>query len=162
MQCNTIGVDLAKNVFELAVANARGQVSERRRLNRAQFQRYFRNHTPSQVVMETCGTAHYWARTLQAQGHSVTLLPAQYVKAYVRRNKTDRQDAGALLEAFRCKDILAVPPKSEAQQAILGLPRIRQVVLAVHTLIEQLPEPLQAALQSVADEVRVLERHAPC
>ncbi len=123
MDATTVAVDLAKNVFELAVADARGQVIEHKRLSRAAFIRYFDNRAACRLVMEACGSAHYWGRRFQAQGHTVQLLPAQYIRAYVRRNKTDRADAEALLEADRCAEIPPVPIKSVEQQAILLIHR---------------------------------------
>ena len=96
-----IGVDLAKSVFQLALANAQHHVTGTKRLTRRQFHTFFAHHPPTHVVMETCGTAHYWARTLMSLGHQVTLLPAQYVRPYVRRNNTDANDAMALDEAAR-------------------------------------------------------------
>ena len=83
--------------------------------------------------MEACGTAHHWARAFQAMGHAVKLLPPQHVRPYVRRNKTDRADAAALLEADRCGDILPVPVKTEAQQALQGLHRVRAGWMAART-----------------------------
>lgn len=121
-----IGVDLAKTVFQLALADAHHHVTQSKRLNRTQFHTFFVNHPPAHVVMETCGTAHYWARTLMAMGHTVTLLPAQYVRPYVRRNKTDANDAMALVEAARNRDIRAVPVKTEYQQALQSLHRLRE------------------------------------
>src|SRR5688500_2673721 len=96
-----IAVDLAKDVFEIAVAQPSGRVLERKRLTRLQFERFWSTREPCQVVMEACGTAHHWARHLIALGFEVTLLPARYVKPYRQRNKTDRVDCDALLEAFR-------------------------------------------------------------
>lgn len=121
-----IGVDLAKNVFQLALANSQHVVFQHKRLNRTQFHSFFVLHPTVHIVMETCGTAHYWARTLITMGHTVTLLPAQYIKPYVRRNKTDRNDAIALVEASRNYDIHPVPVKSEYQQSIQSLHRIRE------------------------------------
>ena len=121
-----IGVDLAKTVFQLALADAHYHVTQSKRLNRTQFHTFFVNHPPAHVVMETCGTAHYWARTLMSLGHQVTLLPAQYVRPYVRRNKTDANDAMALVEAARNRDIRAVPVKTEYQQALQSLHRLRE------------------------------------
>lgn len=121
-----IGVDLAKSVFQLALADAHFHVTQSKRLTRTQFHTFFVNHPPVLVVMESCGTAHYWARTLQALGHTVTLLPAQYVRPYVRRNKTDRNDAMAIVEAARNRDIMAVPVKTEYQQALQSLHRLRE------------------------------------
>ena len=95
--------------------------------------RFFVNLPPCRVVMEACGTAHFWARTLQAFGHEVRLLPPQHVRPYVRRNTADRADAEALLEADRCGGILPVPPKDAARQALQGLHRLRQGWMATRT-----------------------------
>jgi transposase len=126
MHATTVGVDLAKNRFELAVADEQFRVARRERLTRARFSQFFGNHPPSLIVMEACGSAHYWARTFQAQGHEVRLLPAQYVRAYVRRNKTDAADAAALIEASRCTEIRPVPIKSIDQQVLQQLHRVRE------------------------------------
>lgn len=133
MDTTTVGVDLAKTRFELAIADTEYRIQSRRRLSRAQFARFFSNHSPSRVVMEACGSAHHWARTLQAQGHQVQLLPAQHVRAYVKRNKTDAADAGALIEAARCAEIRPVPVKSIEQQAIQQLHRLRSQCLGTRT-----------------------------
>ena len=125
MNCTTIGVDLAKNVFEIAVAGSDWKISERQRLNRAKFSLFFVHREPCRVVMEACGSAHHWARKISACGHQVQLLPAQYVRAYVKRNKTDSADAAALIEAARCGDIRAVPVKSIEQQQLQALHRLR-------------------------------------
>lgn len=105
MNATTVAVDLAKSVFALAVADEHWKVVERARLTRGQFERWFHNRAVRLVVMEACATAHYWARTLRARGIEVRLLPAKYVRAYVKRNKTDAADALALLEAARGSDI---------------------------------------------------------
>ena len=125
MHSTTVAVDLAKNVFELAVADSEGKIGERLRLNRARFSSFFVHRAPCRVLMEACGSAHYWARRIGAHGHAVQLLPAQYVRQYVRRNKTDRADAAALIEAARCADIRTVPAKSLEQQQVLVLHRLR-------------------------------------
>lgn len=125
MSIATIAVDLAKTVFELAAADGAGKIVERRRLNRAQFERYFENRECAHVVMEACGSAHYWGRRFEAQGMRVSLLPPHYVRAYVRRNKTDSADATALLEAARASDIVPVRVKSVDQQGLQSLHRIR-------------------------------------
>ena len=125
MHSTTVAVDLAKNVFELAVADAAGRIVDRQRLNRVRFSSFFVQRAPCRVLMEACGSAHYWARRIAEHGHSVQLLPAQYVRQYVRRNKTDRADAAALIEAARCADIQAVPVKSLEQQQVLALHRLR-------------------------------------
>lgn len=133
MHIATVAIDLAKSVFELAAADETGRVVERRRLSRSQFERYFDNRVVARVVMEACGTAHYWARRLMERGIQVSLLPPHYVRAYVRRNKTDRADATALLEASRATDIIPVRVKSIEQQALQGLHRIRSAWRATHT-----------------------------
>ena len=125
MHSTTVAVDLAKNVFELSIADGEWKVTERLRLNRKSFGAFFVQLAPARVVMEACGSAHHWARYIAALGHEVQLLPAQYVRAYVKRNKTDRADAAALLEAMRCADIRPVPVKTLEQQQVLGLHRLR-------------------------------------
>jgi transposase len=125
MNSTAVAVDLAKNVFELAVADVNWRITGRWRLNRTKFAQFFVNRPPCQVVMEACGSAHHWARKLAESGHQVRLLPAQYVRAYVKRNKTDRADAAALIEAVRCGDIRPVPVKTIEQQQIQSLHRLR-------------------------------------
>jgi len=88
MNATTVAVDLAKSVFQLAVADEHWKVVGRARLTRGQFERWFHNRAVCLVVMEACATAHYWARTLRARGIEVRLLPAKYVRVYVKRNTT--------------------------------------------------------------------------
>lgn len=133
MDATTVGVDLAKNVFELALADERGHIVERQRLSRARFDRFFINRAACRIVMEACGSAHHHARRLTSQGHEVVLLPAQYARAYVRRNKTDAADAAALIEAARCPDIRPVPIKSVDQQALQQLHRLRSQWMSART-----------------------------
>jgi transposase len=121
----TIAVDIAKSVFELAESNEPGRVSRRRRLSRSQMLREFTNRAPVTVVMEACGSAHYWGRELLVLGHEVRLLPARHVIPYRLGDKTDRTDADALLEARRNEKILAVPVKLVSQQALGFLHRAR-------------------------------------
>jgi len=125
MNATTVAVDLAKNVFELVTADGHWIVVERTRLTRTQFQRGFHNRDIALVALEACGSAHHWARVLQQQGIQVKLLPPRYVRAYVKRNKTDAADAAALLEAVRCADIVPVRIKSVEQQALQSLHRVR-------------------------------------
>jgi len=133
MHATTVAVDLAKNVFQLAVADAQWRVVETHRLTRTQFSRWFANQSVGLVVMEACGSAHHWARWLNSLGIEVRLLPAQYVRAYVRRNKTDAADAAALLEAARAGDLHPVRVKSVEQQALQGLHRVRSLWMATRT-----------------------------
>ena len=133
MNATTVAVDLAKSVFQLAVADEHWRVVETQRLTRTQFECWFVNRTVSLVIMESCGSAHHWARWLQGLGIEVRLLPAQYVRAYVKRNKTDAADAAALLEAARASDMRPVRIKSVEQQALQGLHRIRSLWMGTRT-----------------------------
>jgi transposase len=133
MNATTVAVDLAKNVFALAVADEQWKVVERARLTRGQFERWFQNRAVRLVVMEACATAHHWARMLRGRGMEVRLLPAKYVRAYVKRNKTDAADAQALLEAARSADITPVAPKSVEQQALQALHRLRSGWMGTRT-----------------------------
>jgi transposase len=128
-----VGVDLAKSVFQLCVADGAWHPLESQRLSRSQFERWFANRPVSRVVMEACGSAHYWARWLTGLGIEVVLLPARYVRAYVKRNKTDAADAAALLEAARCADLHPVRIKSVEQQALQALHRTRSLWQADRT-----------------------------
>jgi len=118
MNATTVAVDLAKSVFQLAVADKHWRGIDTQRLTRTQFERWFANHDVGLVVMESCGSAHHWARWLNGLGIDVKLLPAQDIRAYVKRNKTDAVDAAALLEAARSSDIRPVRIKSVEQQAL--------------------------------------------
>jgi hypothetical protein len=137
----TIAVDLAKDVFEIAVAKPSGKIIERKRLTRPQFERFWQTREPCAVVMEACGSAHHWARLLVGLDFDVRLLPAHYVKPYRRRNKTDRADCDALLEAARSPHIKAVGIKSEEQQAILALHRGREQWKDTRTMRINVPAP---------------------
>jgi transposase len=128
-----VGVDLAQSVFQLAVADDSWRVVESHRLTRTQFERWFVNRAVGLVVMEACGSAHHWARWLNGLGIAVRLLPAAYIRAYIKRNKTDVADACALLEAARCADITPVKIKSVEQQALQGLHRTRSLWMATRT-----------------------------
>jgi transposase len=122
---DVIGADLSKRSYQLAVADAQRRVRSRHRLTRAKFVEFMLKQPPSLVVMEACGSAQYWARRLVAMGHEVKLLPAQHVRAYVRRNKTDAADAAALVQASGCEDIKPVPIKTVEQQVLQQLHRFR-------------------------------------
>lgn len=128
-----VGVDLAKSVFQLAVADGSWRVVEAHRLTRTQFARWFANRAVGLVVMEACGSAHHWARWLNSLGIEVRLLPAAYVRAYVKRNKTDAADACALLEAARCAEIVPVRIKSVEQQALQAMHRTRSLWMTTRT-----------------------------
>ncbi len=133
MKNTTIAVDIAKCVFEVAVSEQPGRVSESHRLSRTAFLRFFAQRQPVTVLLEACGSAHHWARQLQGLGHRVVLLPPHAVRPYVPRSKTDRSDARALLEAARNADIQPVPVKSCSQQALTAMHRLRSAWLAART-----------------------------
>lgn len=134
MDATTVAVDLAKDIFEVAIANRAGRVIERKRLTRRQFDGFISNLTAgTEVIMEACGTAHYWGRRCEARDLLVRLLPVQYVRPYVRRNKTDRTDTDAMLEAARCGGIQSVPVKTVEQQTLQALHRVRTQWQAART-----------------------------
>ena len=133
MQHTTIAVDVAKSVFQVAVSHHPGRVDEEHRLSRARFLTFFADRPAATVLLEACGSAHHWGRALEQLGHTVRLLSPHEVRRYVRRNKTDRADAKALLEAARNEEIHAVPVKSPAQQAVTSLHRIRTTWLRTRT-----------------------------
>jgi transposase len=133
MRPTTIAVDLAKSVFEVAVSNQPGRVKEEHRLSRTAFARFMGEHRPATVVMEACSSGHHWARRLRDLGHQVVLLPPHEVRPYVPRNKTDRTDAKAILEAYRNEAIHPVPVKSLDQHALAGLHRLRSAWFATRT-----------------------------
>jgi transposase len=137
MYTKRIAIDLAKNVFQVAVSDLSGKVLERKRLTRLAFQKFLATiFEPAEFIVEACGTAHYWGRTLQTMGHKVTLLHAAYVKPYRRRNKTDRNDCDAMLAASRAHDTQPIPVKSTLQQHTQHLHSIRE--LYKHNLIQRI------------------------
>jgi transposase len=188
MNATTIGVDLSKSVFQLSLSNSSGRVIERKRLSRTQYERFLVQQSPAEIVMEACATAHHWARTARSHGHDPYLLHAQYVRPYVRRNKTDAADADALLRARRDHDLKPVAVKSTDQQALQGLHRIRQqwvatrrqritlargllaefgislpagaagIVRRLQAIVEGVPAMLLSALTPVVDEIGELEQ----
>ena len=121
----TIAVDIAKDVFEIALSHEPGVVNEKHRVTRKKLLSFFVNQQPATVVMEACGSAHHWAREVDKLGHRPVLLPPHAVRPYVQRNKTDQSDAKGMLEAYRNKDIKPVPVKSISQQSITLLHRVR-------------------------------------
>ena len=129
----TIGLDIAKRSFEVHGVDEHGRPALRRRLGRCQVLGFFANLPPCRVGLEACGGAHYWARELTKLGHDVRLMPAQYVKPYVKRNKHDAADAEACCEAVQRPNMRFVPVKTEDQQALLMLHRIRDRLLAERT-----------------------------
>src|SRR5271157_4023097 len=125
MEVTTIGIDLAKNVFAVSAADSSGRVVMRRQLRRAQVLGFMRGLPRCVVGMEATGGAHYWARQLSALGHEVRLMSPALVMPYRKGNKTDRNDADAILEAVTRPSMRFVAVKSVAQQDLLGLHRVR-------------------------------------
>jgi transposase len=126
-------VDIAKSVFEVAVSVQPGRVKERKTLSRSRFLVFFAARPATTVVMEACGSCHYWARRLQELGHRAVLLPPSLVSPYVRRNKTNRTDAKGILEAYRNEEIHPVPIKSVYQQTLTSLHRARSAWMQART-----------------------------
>jgi transposase len=133
MKVTTIGIDLAKNVFQIHGVDKDGNAVLRRQLRREQVLAFFAKLQPCLIGMEACGSAHYWARKLQAQGHTARIMPAQFVKPYVKSNKNDALDAEAICEAVQRKNMRFVPIKSPEQQAVLALHRSRQAKIKART-----------------------------
>ena len=128
-QITTIGLDIAKSVFQVHGIDAAGAVVVRRQLRRRQVLAFFKKHPACLVGIEACATAHHWAREITALGHEVKLMPAKYVKAYVKRNKHDAADAEAICEAVRRSTMRFVPIKTPEQQALLMVHRTRKLVV---------------------------------
>ena len=135
MQISTIGLDIAKNVFQVHGIDAAEKVVVRKRLRRRQVLEFFKALPPCLIGMEACATAHYWARELTKLGHRVRLMPAKDVKAYVKRNKNDAADAEAICEAVRRPTMRFVRIKSAEQQGQLMQHRTRDVLIRQRTQI---------------------------
>jgi transposase len=146
MQVTTIGLDLAKNVFQVHGVDAAGKVIHQRQLRRGQVIAFFKRLPPCLVGMEACATGHHWARELTRLGHTVRLMPASYVKAYVRRQKNDAADAAAICEAVTRPSMRFVPVKTAEQQAALMLHRSRDLLVRQRT---QLINALRAHLAEI-------------
>jgi len=126
MKSTILSVDLAKDVFEVAVSTRHGKVVKRHRLSRRKFKELLVTSERYLVLMEACGSSHYWSRVAQQCGHEVKLLPAHYVSPYRRRGKTDRIDTDAILEAHRCSGIESVPVRTVESQQIQQLHLVRE------------------------------------
>ena len=133
METITIGLDLAKTVFQVHGVDADGAVTVRKTLRRAQVRPFFEKLPPCLVGIEACGTSHHWARELISLGHEVRLMPPAYVKAYVKRGKNDAVDAEAICEAVTRPTMRFVAVKSREQQAVLSLHRVRRLLIGQRT-----------------------------
>lgn len=133
MNATMIGLDIAKNVFQVYGEQAGGQPCVRKRLGRGSVAAYFAGLAPAVIGIEACGTSHHWARLLGAAGHEVRLIPAGYVRPFVRRNKTDARDAEAICAAMQRPGMRTVRVKSVEQQAARGLETSRELLVRQRT-----------------------------
>ena len=133
MQAITIGLDIAKSVFQVHGVDAGGQVIIRRQLKRRYVLAFFEKLAPCLVGIEACASSHHWARELQALGHTVRLMPPAYVKPYVKRQKNDATDAEAICEAVGRANMRFVPIKTPEQQSGLVLHRTRHLFIRQQT-----------------------------
>jgi transposase len=181
-----IGLDLAKNVFQVHGIDASGKVVVRRQLRRRQVEKFFAALEPGVVIgMEACGGAHHWGRELQKLGHEVRMMPPAYVKPYVKRNKTDGRDAEGICEAMGRPTMRFVPVKSVESQAVLVLHRTRRLLVrqrtmtanafrsalsefglvaaqglkGLHSLLEAVDDPASAIPEAARMPLQVLARH---
>ena len=135
MKITTVGLDLAKNVFHVVCCNQQGKVIKKKMLKRRELLHFFSQIEPCLVGMEACASASYWARELQALGHSVKLMPAQHVKAFLRGNKNDYNDALAISEAVVRPQMRFVAIKTVEQQDIQALHRLRSLCIKERTAL---------------------------
>lgn len=179
MKITTVGIDLAKNVFQVHGVDERGKAVLKKQLKRHQVLGFFSNMPPCLIGMEACGGGHFWARRLQAQGHTVRLMAPQFVKPYVKGNKHDAADAEAICEAVTRPTMRFVPIKNIEQQAVLSLHRARQgfvgertalanrirglvaefgliIPQGIHHIARRIPEILEDASNELSDPMRAL------
>jgi transposase len=135
MHVTTVGLDLAKHVFQVHGIDQDGQVLIRRQLRRSELINFFRRLPPCLIGMEACSTAHFWARELAVLGHEVRLMPAAYVKPYIKRGKSDVLDAAGICEAGTRPTMRYVAIKSPEQQAVLMLHRTRELLVRQRTML---------------------------
>jgi len=150
----TIGLDIAKSVFQVHGVDAAGVVVIRKRVSRAKVLEFFAALSPCLVGIEACPSAHHWSRQLQALGHMVRLMPPSYVKAYLKRSKNDANDAAAICEAVTRPSMRFVPTKSEQQQAGLMLHRSRQLLVRQRTMLSNAIRGHMAELGLIAAKGR--------
>lgn len=173
MNATTFGLDLAKRVMQVHwVDGETGEIC-RRQLKRGQVLEFFARRAPAVIAMEACGSAHYWGRKLTALGHQVRLIAAQFVRPFVKSNKTDAADAQAIWEAAQRPGMKFVALKSEGQQAVLMLHRMRSQLVKMRTMQTnqlrgllyefgaELPSGRQAGLQRIPVELAKLEGVLP-
>jgi transposase len=145
-EISTVGLDLAKNVFQVHAIDGSGKVVLQRQLRRSAVEKFFAQLAPCMVGMEACGSAHHWARVIGRYGHQVRLMPPAYVKPYVKRNKNDGRDAEAICEAVGRPTMRFVAVKSVEQQAIMAVHTSRSLLVRQRTMIAN---SLRAALSEL-------------
>jgi transposase len=150
MHAIIIGIDLAKNVFQLHAADAAGQLLWKKRLSREALEPFLRKQAPALIGMEACGSAHHWGRVIQALGHEVRLIPASYVKPYVKRGKSDLRDAEAICEAVQRPNMRCVPIKAVQRQIERSLERSRELLVKQRTQLMNAVRSLLAEFGIVA------------
>jgi transposase len=164
MKTTTFGVDLAKRVFQVHWVDMETGEIGRRQLKRDQLVRFFASRTPALIAMEACGSAHYWARRLGGLGHQVRLIAPSFVRPFVKRNKTDAADAHAIWEAAQRPEMRFVAVKSEVQQSVLTLHRMRQQLIKIrsmqlnqmHGLLYEFGAVVHPGSRSTSDAARLL------
>ena len=134
-EVSTIGLDIAKSVFQVHGVDVAGAVVIRKRVSRLKLLEFFAELPPCLVGIEACPSAHHWGRELQALGHTVKLMPPSYVKAYLKRSKNDANDAAAICEAVTRPSMRFVPIKTKEQQTALMLHRARQLLVRQRTML---------------------------
>jgi transposase len=135
MEITTLGIDLAKSVFQLHGVAADGTVVLQKKLRRGAVLDFMGKLDPCLIGMEACATSHQWARQIAALGHDVRLIPPAYVKPYVKRQKNDAADAEAICEAVTRPNMRFVPVKTETQQSVLVLHRSRDLLMRQRTMM---------------------------
>ncbi len=158
MKVTTIGLDIAKQVFQVHEVDEQGNVVLRRRLRREQVAPFFANLTPCVVGLEACGGAHYWGRRLSVFGHTVRLMAPQFVKPYVKSNKNDTNDAEAICEAVSRPPMRFVPAKSVEQQDIQSLHRVRSRLVSLRTQLANQVRGLPEILEDGSNELTAFSR----
>ena len=162
MEINTIGIDLAKEVFQVHAVDARGHVVLKKKLKRKEMATFFANLTPCLIGMEACSSSHYWARKLQAMGHKVKLMAPQFVKPYVKTNKNDAADAEAICEAVTRPSMRFVGVKGVEQQTVLATHRVRSLLVAERTAMVNQTRGLLGEFGLIAPRgVHALRSHLP-
>ncbi|MGF6446463.1 transposase [Paraburkholderia youngii] len=170
MKTRTFGLDLAKRVFQVHSVDMETGEIERRQLKREALVTFFAKQAPAVIAMEACGSAHYWARRFASLGHQVRLIAPSFVRPFVKSNKTDAADAQAIWEAVQRPGMRFVAVKSEAQQAVLSLHRVREQLVRMrrmqinqmHGLLFEFGAALQGGAHSMDDAARVLNWPKHC